>query len=132
MINTLTGHLDTEGGMLFAKSAAFATNTAGKPGSGKGVSTGRHHARVSGAPEVMGELPITCLAEEIETTGPGQVRALITIATNPVLPSPNGPRPAQALDSLDFMVSMDIHLNEHTRHADGIPAGLPPLEAPTY
>ncbi|WP_138514935.1 molybdopterin-dependent oxidoreductase [Rhodoferax bucti] len=128
VLNTLTGHLDMEGGMLFAKSAAFASNTMGKPGVGKGVSTGRHHARVSGAPEVYGELPITCLAEEIETPGEGQVRALITVATNPVLSSPDGPRLAKALDSLDFMVSLDIYLNETTRHADVILPGLSPLE----
>jgi anaerobic selenocysteine-containing dehydrogenase len=128
VLNTLTGHLDMEGGMLFAKSAAFASNTVGKPGIGKGVSTGRHHARVSGAPEVYGELPITCMAEEIETPGEGQVRALITVATNPVLSSPDGPRLAKALDSLDFMVSLDIYMNETTRHADVILPGLSPLE----
>lgn len=128
VLNTLTGNLDREGGVLFAKSAAFASNTAGKPGVGKGVSTGRHHARVSGAPEVYGELPITCLAEEIETPGQGQIRALITVATNPVLSSPNGPRLAKALDQLDLMVSLDIYLNETTRHADVILPGLSPLE----
>lgn len=128
VLNTLTGNLDREGGVLFAKSAAFASNTAGKPGVGKGVTTGRHRARVSGAPEVYGELPITCLAEEIETAGEGQIRALITVATNPVLSSPNGPRLAQALDQLDFMVSLDIYLNETTRHADVILPGLSPLE----
>ncbi|MFY8044424.1 MAG: molybdopterin-dependent oxidoreductase, partial [Rhodoferax sp.] len=128
VLNTLTGHLDMEGGMLFAKSAAFASNTAGKPGIGKGVSTGRHHARVSGAPEVYGELPITCLAEEIETPGQGQIRALITVATNPVLSSPDGPRLSAALEQLDFMVSLDIYLNETTRHADVILPGLSPLE----
>ena len=128
VLNTLTGHLDLPGGMLFAKSAAFGSNTVGKPGVGKGVATGRHFARVSGAPEVMGELPITCLAEEIETPGDGQIRALITVGTNPVLSSPNGPRLAEALDSLDFMVSMDIYLNETTRHADVILPGVSPLE----
>lgn len=132
VLNTLTGNLDREGGALFAKSAAFASNTAGnpanKPGVGKGVTTGRHHARVSGAPEVYGELPITCLAEEIETAGEGQIRALFTVATNPVLSSPNGPRLAKALDTLDFMVSMDIYLNETTRHADVILPGVSPLE----
>ncbi|MBK9345708.1 MAG: molybdopterin-dependent oxidoreductase [Burkholderiales bacterium] len=128
VLNTLTGNLDREGGMLFAKSAAFASNTAGKPGVGKGVSTGRHAARVSGAPEVYGELPMTCLAEEIETPGEGQIRALITVATNPVLSSPNGPRLAKALDTLDFMVSMDIYLNETTRHADVILPGVSPLQ----
>jgi anaerobic selenocysteine-containing dehydrogenase len=128
VLNTLTGNLDKAGGALFAKSAAFASNTAGKPGIGKGVSTGRHHARVSGAPEVYGELPITCMAEEIETPGVGQIRALFTVATNPVLSSPNGPRLAKALDTLDFMVSMDIYLNETTRHADVILPGVSPLE----
>ncbi len=132
VLNVLTGHLDTPGGAMFAKPAAFGSNTMGRPGSGKGIATGRHHARVSGAPEVMGELPITCLAEEIETAGPGQVRALITIATNPVLSSPNGPRLARALASLDFMVSLDIYLNETTRHADVILPGPSPLEDMHY
>jgi anaerobic selenocysteine-containing dehydrogenase len=128
ILNTLTGHLDAPGGAMFAKSAAFATNTAGKPGIGKGVATGRHHARVSGAPEVYGELPITCLSEEIETPGQGQIKALFSVATNPVLSSPDGPRLAKALDTLDFMVSMDIYLNETTRHADVILPGVSPLE----
>ncbi len=128
VLNTLTGHLDVPGGVMFPKAAAFAHNTMGKPGQGRGVSTGRHHSRVSGAPEVFGELPMGCLAEEIETPGPGQVRALITIASNPVLSAPNGQRLAKALDGLDFMVSMDIYLNETTRHADVILPGLSPLE----
>jgi anaerobic selenocysteine-containing dehydrogenase len=132
VLNVLTGHLDVPGGAMFAKAAAFAANTAGRAGIGKGISTGRHHARVSGAPEVFGELPMTCLAEEIETAGDGQVRALITVATNPVLSSPNGPRLARALDSLDFMVSLDIYLNETTRHADVILPGLSPLEEMHY
>jgi anaerobic selenocysteine-containing dehydrogenase len=132
VLNVLTGHLDVPGGAMFAKSAAFASNTAGKPGFGKGVATGRHHARVSGAPEVYGELPMTCLAEEIETPGEGQIRALVTVATNPVLSSPNGPRLAKALDTLDFMVSMDIYLNETTRHADVILPGVSPLEDMHY
>ncbi len=128
VLNVLTGHLDIPGGAMFAKSAAFASNTTGKPGIGKGVSTGRHHARVSGAPEVYGELPMTCLREEIETPGQGQIKALFTVATNPVLSSPDGPRLSKALDTLDFMVSMDIYLNETTRHADVILPGVSPLE----
>ncbi len=132
VLNVLTGHLDQPGGAMFAKAAAFASNTAGKSGIGKGVNTGRHRARVSCAPEVYGELPMTCLAEEIETAGPGQIRALFTVATNPVLSSPNGPRLAAALETLDFMVSMDIYLNETTRHADVILPGNSPLEEMHY
>lgn len=128
LINVLTGNLDREGGAMFAKAAAFAANTQGRPGIGKGVTTGRRKSRVSGAPEVYGELPITLLAEEIETPGPGQVKALITIASNPVLSTPGGPRIARALESLDFMLSLDIYVNETTRHADVILPGLSPLE----
>lgn len=128
VLNILTGHLDAPGGLMFPKAAAFAANTLGQPGSGRGITTGRRKSRVSGAPEVFGELPITLLAEEIETSGPGQVRALISLAANPVLSAPNGPRIARALDSLEFMLSMDIYLNETSRHADVILPGLSPLE----
>lgn len=128
LINVLTGNLDREGGAMFAKAAAFAANTQRRPGIGKGVTTGRRKSRVSGAPEVYGELPITLLAEEIETPGPGQVKALITIASNPVLSTPGGPRIARALEGLDFMLSLDIYVNETTRHADVILPGLSPLE----
>jgi len=128
VLNILTGHLDAPGGAMFTKAAAFASNTSGASGNGRGVATGRHRSRVSGAPEVMGELPMTCLAEEIETPGTDQVRALITVATNPVLSAPNGARLAKALEALDFMVSVDIYLNETTRHADVILPGLSPLQ----
>jgi anaerobic selenocysteine-containing dehydrogenase len=132
VINVLTGHLDEEGGAMFPKAAAFAANTRGAPGSGRGVVSARHRSRVSGAVEVAGELPITCLAEEIDTPGPGQIRALIAIAGNPVLSAPNGERLAAALEQLDFMVSLDIYLNETSRHADVILPGLSPLEDAHY
>src|SRR5205814_8215285 len=84
------------------------------------------------APEVFGELPMGCLAEEITTPGEGQIRALITIAGNPVLSAPNGPQLAAALDQLELMISVDIYLNETTRHADVILPGLSPLEDTHY
>ena len=132
VLNILTGHLDAEGGAMFPKAAAFAANTQGKPGSGRGLSTGRTRSRVSGAPEVLGEYPTSCLAEEIETPGPGRVRALVSVASNPVLSAPNGARIAQALAGLDFMVSVDIYLNETTQHADVILPGLSTFEEPHY
>jgi anaerobic selenocysteine-containing dehydrogenase len=128
VINVLTGHLDEPGGAMFPKAAAFAANTLGAAGRGKGIPLGRRASRVSRAPEVFGELPMTCLAEEIETPGDGQIKALISIAGNPVLSAPNGPRIAAALESLELMVSIDIYLNETTRHADVILPGLSPLE----
>ena len=132
MLNVLTGHLDRPGGAMFTRPATGAPHTRGTPGRGKGVRFGRRHSRVRQAPEVYGELPAACLAEEIETPGDGQVRALITIAGNPVLSTPNGDRLDAALGGLEFMVSLDIYLNETTRHADVILPGLSPLEQSHY
>lgn len=128
VLNVLCGHLDAPGGAMFPKAAGFQANTFGPPGRGRGVAVGRHRSRVSGAPEVFGELPMGCLAEEIDTPGEGQVKALITIASNPVLSAPNGGRLARALDGLEGMVSVDIYLNETTRHAHVILPGLSPFE----
>jgi anaerobic selenocysteine-containing dehydrogenase len=132
VINVLTGHLDEEGGAMFPKAAAFAANTRGAPGSGRGIVSGRYRSRVSKVPEMVGEIPLTCLAEEIDTPGAGQIKAVIAIACNPVLSAPNGARLAAALGQLDFMVSMDIYLNETSRHADVILPGLSPLEEAHY
>lgn len=132
VINVLTGHLDEPGGAMFPRAAAFAANTLGPPGRGKGISVGRRRSRVAGAPEVFGELPIGCLAEEIEAPGPGQLRALITVAANPVLSAPNGARLAAALDQLALMVSVDLYLNETSRHAHVVLPGLSPLHDAHY
>ena len=132
VLNVLTGNLDSPGGAMFPKAAAFASNTMGKPGVGKGVASGRHRSRVSGAPEVFGELPATLMAEEILTPGAGQVKALITVASNPVLSCPGGERLDRAIAGLDFMVSVDVYLNETTRHADVILPGTSPLEDSHY
>ncbi|HEX2574687.1 MAG TPA: molybdopterin-dependent oxidoreductase [Polyangia bacterium] len=132
VLNILTGNLDRPGGAMFPRAPAFASNTMGGGGRGRGIVTGRWRSRVRGAPEVMGELPAVCLAEEIETPGPGQVRALFTVAGNPVLSAPNGARLDRALARLDLMVSMDIYLNETSRRADVILPGLSPLEESHY
>src|SRR5213083_3039534 len=132
VVNVLTGHLDQVGGAMFTKAASGSANTRGTPGRGKGVHFGRRTSRVRQAPEVYGELPAACLAEEIETPGDGQVRALITIAGNPALSTPNGARLERALTALDFMVSLDIYRNETTRRADVILPGLSPLEQSHY
>jgi anaerobic selenocysteine-containing dehydrogenase len=120
VLNVLTGNLDRPGGAMFAKAAAGQPNTRGAPGRGRGVTFGRWKSRVRGLPEVFGELPVACLAEEIDTPGEGQVRALFTLAGNPVLSTPNAGRLRQALESLELMVSVDIYVNETTRHADVI------------
>ena len=132
VVNLLTGNLDREGGAMFTRAAGAQRNTSGKPAVGKGVKLGRWKSRVRGLPEAFGELPVVCLAEEIETPGEGQVRALVTVAGNPVVSTPQSERLDRALESLDFMVSLDIYVNETTRHADVILPGPSPLARSHY
>jgi anaerobic selenocysteine-containing dehydrogenase len=81
---------------------------------------------------VLGPRPAGTLADEIAESGPGQVRALITIAGNPVLSVPNSDRLDHAVGGLDFMVSVDPYLNETTRHADVILPPPPPSQRAHY
>ena len=130
VVNTLTGHLDREGGAMFTQAATSIVRDGS--GVGRGVRFGRRRSRVRGLPEVFGEYPVATLADEIETPGDGQVRALITLAGNPVLSTPDAGRLDRALESLDFMVSVDIYRNETTRHADVILPAPRPLARSHY
>ncbi len=123
VVNILSGNLDKIGGVMFPKGAAGQPSSKGKPGTGRGFQMGRVTTRVSGLPESLGEFPVTALPEEIETQGEGQIRAMITVAGNPVSSNPNTGRLDAALASLEFMVCIDPYINETTRHADVI---LPP------
>jgi anaerobic selenocysteine-containing dehydrogenase len=118
-LNALTGNLDRPGGVMFTRPAIDAV--------GRGFIGRGHHdlwrSRVRGLPEFAGELPVATLADEILTPGDGQVRALLTVAGNPVSSTPDGPRLDRAIAGLDFVAAVDIYVNETTRHADVI---LPP------
>ncbi|MGW3987841.1 molybdopterin oxidoreductase family protein [Streptomyces sp. NPDC004830] len=132
VLNVLTGNLDRPGGALFPQAA---TDRAPRPaGPGRGFALGRWHSRVSRHPEAKGELPLSALAEEIDTaTEEGEpVRALIAVAANPVLSAPDGDRLDKALDSLDFMVSVDPYLNETSRHAHVVLPPPPPSRSPHH
>jgi len=132
VINILSGNLDRVGGAMFTKGAAGQPSTKGAPGVGRGFRMGRVTSRVSGLPESFGEFPVTALPEEIETPGEGQVRALITVAGNPVSSNPNSGRLDKALAGLEFMVSVDPYVNETTRHADVILPPPDPLQKSHY
>ena len=121
VVNVLTGNLDRPGGVMFPLGPTAPAPRPPRPG--RGFGTGRWHSRVSGYPEAAGEFPTAALAEEIDTPGEGQIRAMITIAGNPVLSAPDGDRLSKALDGVGFMLSIDPYLNETTCHADVI---LPP------
>jgi anaerobic selenocysteine-containing dehydrogenase len=120
-LNVATGNLDRVGGAMLARPAADIVAAADRIGQRGHFDKGR--SRVRGLPEFSGEWPLAVLAEEIETAGPGQIRALVTHAGNPVLSAPNGARLDRALAGLDYMVAIDIYRNETTRHANLI---LPP------
>lgn len=127
LLNLLTGNLDREGGTLLthpAIEAGMAPRAAG--------GFARWKSRVRSLPEFAGTLPVAALAEEIETAGPGRIRALVTIAGNPVSSTPNGRRLDAAFAGLDFMVSVDFFVNETTRHADIILPPCSPLERGHY
>ena len=129
VVNILTGHFDVAGGAMFPRPSAWSVTTQPLPGLEGGVADfGRWQTRVRGAKEVLGQVPVSCMAEEIATPGDGQVKALITVAGNPVLSTPAGDKLDEALPMLEAMISIDLWLNETTRHADVILPGLSALE----
>jgi anaerobic selenocysteine-containing dehydrogenase len=132
VLNVLTGKLDRPGGAMFTTAAAGAANTRGTPRYGRGLKLHRRRSRVRGAGETLGELPAACLAEEIDTPGEGQVRALLTVAGNPVVSTPNAGRLDAALPGLDLYVAVDVYVNETTRHADVILPGPSALQKSHY
>ena len=118
-LNIVTGRLDEPGGAMFTRPAVEMI----REGAASRQRFGRWKSRVRGLPEFAGELPVSALAEEIDTVGPGQVRALVTHAGNPVLSTPNGARLDRAIAGLEFYAAIDFYINETTRHAQVI---LPP------
>lgn len=128
--NLLTGNLDRPGGVMWPLPVSGGPSTSGTPGRGRGVRVpGSHRSRVRGVGTFLGELPAACLAEEIDTpTDEGTpIRALITIAGNPVVSTPDGGRLDAALAGLEAMISVDAYVTETSRHADVILPAPSPL-----
>ena len=124
VLNLAAGRLGAVGGAMFPTPPIAIAAVA--PYLGLGDGHGRWRSRVRGLPEVFADLPTNTLADEIETPGGGQVRALFVYAGNPVVSVPNSRRLSRALEKLEFMVAVDVYVNETTRHADVI---LPPAAA---
>ena len=126
VLNAITGNLDRPGGAMFTRPAVDLVKSTGSG------SIASWRSRVRGFPSFASELPVATLAEEITTGGAGQIRALLTVAGNPVLSTPNGRQLDRALAGLDFMASVDLYLNETTRHAHIILPPTGPLEHDNY
>jgi len=120
-LNIVTGNFDRPGGAMFTSPAIDMVGQSGQ--AGKTGTYGRWRSRIGNHPEFAGELPVAVLADEILTPGEGQIRGMLTVAGNPVLSTPNGGRLDKAMEQLEFMVAIDIYINETTRHANII---LPP------
>jgi len=124
VLNIVTGNLDRPGGAMFTRPAFDPVNAPKSLAPRGGFA--RRHTRVRKLPEFWGEFPVAALAEEILTEGAGQIRALVTVAGNPVLSTPNGRELDRAFAGLEFMASIDCYINETTRHANII---LPPTSS---
>ncbi|WP_282159012.1 molybdopterin-dependent oxidoreductase [Shimia thalassica] len=129
-LNIVTGNFDSEGGAMFTTPALDYVGMTSRRGQVRSYPEKR--SRVSGQPLYNGEFPISVMAEEMETSGEGQIKAMVTVAGNPVLTAPNGRRIEEGLEKLDFMLSVDIHINDTTRHADLILPGTVALEEVMY
>jgi len=129
VINIITNHLDERGGLMFTKPAADIVELASL--SGQRGHANRYQSK-TGLPEFGGELPASTMADQILLEDDKQVKAMIVLAGNPILSSPNGRRLDKAFESLDFMVSIDFYLNETSRHADIILPPTGPLEQSHY
>jgi anaerobic selenocysteine-containing dehydrogenase len=136
VINISIGSLDKPGGVMFALPAAGGPSTEGTPGVGHGVSIpGRRRTRVRGLPSVLGEFPVSALAEEIDTPDPesgAHIRAMFVIGGNPIVSTPDSSRLRAAFESLDFMVSVDPYLTATNTLADVVLPVSSPLTRPHY
>jgi anaerobic selenocysteine-containing dehydrogenase len=130
VLNAVTGNLDRKGGAMFTHPAVDLVALGDRIGQRGHFAKG--HSRVRGLPEFGGEWPAAVLAEEMDTPGPGQIRAFVSLAGNPVLSTPNGARLERALAGLEFMVSIDPYLNETSRHAHLVLPPVSPLERDHY
>jgi anaerobic selenocysteine-containing dehydrogenase len=130
VVAALTGNLDAVGGSLW--STQVAPHLALTPALPTNAPLVGAPNRVRGVPGILGQYPASCLAEEIDTPGQGQVHGLVTLGCNPVLSAPGSRRLDAALPLLDCMVSVDLYRNETTRHAHVILPALSPLEQPHW
>jgi anaerobic selenocysteine-containing dehydrogenase len=127
VVNLLIGGLDRPGGAMFPEQIYTTPSTKSSQ-----PQHNRYQSRVSGVPEVLGQMPTSVLAEEIETPGEGQIRAMVIFAGNPLVSNQDTNRLTRAFESLDFLVSVDIYHNETTRISDVILPGTSPFEDGHY
>jgi anaerobic selenocysteine-containing dehydrogenase len=130
VVNILTGNFDRPGGLMFPRAATGQTEPVPVPN--PAMVYGENRSAVRGVPVIDGQMPVAVMAEEIDSAGEDRVRGFITVAGNPILSTPNGERLGKAFEQLEFMVSIDIYLNETTRYANIILPTTTHLEHSNY
>jgi len=127
-LNVVTGNLNRPGGAMFGWGAVDFPKLA-KSGGLDNVGVVR--TRTLGLPRALGLLPTQSLWRDISEPGEGQIRALLTFSTNPVLSSgAGGERLERALGQLDLHFSLDLYMNETNKHAHYILPGTTFYERP--
>ena len=89
-------------------------------------------SRIKGIAAYMpdGDVPTTVLADEILMPGEGQVKALISIAGNPVSAWPDQLKTIEAMRALELNVTIDIKLSATAKLCDYVIAPKLSLERP--
>lgn len=111
VLNVITGRMDRPGGRRFEPGYLDAIRLAGA------VKASDHRSRLTGRPMVAGVHALSELPDQITTPGPGQIRALLINAGNPVISGPDGSALDDALAQLDLLVVIDMVQRESHRHA---------------
>ena len=133
VLNYLTGNLDREGGAMFPLAAAAQRNSAGRgPGRQGRADRALDEPRQRRCPSRSASCPSPALAEEITTPGDGPGPRAGHDRRQPAGLDPDSAALEAAVDELDFVVSIDIYVNETTRRADVILPAPEPLAKAHY
>ena len=133
VVNVLTGNLDREGGAMFTKRGRRTAQLVGRAGLGQG-----RRARALAQPRARPARDASASSRSCASRRRSRRRATARCARSSrsratrCVSTPQSERLDRALSQLDFMVSLDIYVNETTRHADVILPGPSPLARSHY
>lgn len=103
-LNAVSGNIDRPGG------AFYNPGVVDEPHAKKSIQRDRP-SRIGGYARVLGEYPMTTLADEVLTPGEGQIRALIVVAGNPLATGPDLAMLRKAFAALELVVAIDIFMS---------------------
>lgn len=126
VINAVSGNLDRAGGVLVPRGLLDLPRQLRR----LGIGVRSDRSRIGGFEAIMDTFPAGVLADEIETPGPGQPRAMFVSAGNPLLSCADEPRLRAALERLELLVSVDMFRNETAELAHYVLPATSFLERP--